>query len=212
MPSTYAGNPAIYPTSISIPSDGDGPGIKAADVNAGFEGLADRTANIKDLHETRLDALEARRDLVNYQRVAGADLLGFTLETGVVDFFVVDPLFTSGVATQVGDIVEVELSVGVSFTYASAAATATGLLAEMSANQNGGGYVAVTGTSRLYRRKPLTASGDTHNGTIHQLGSFVIATAGTLLVRSSWFISNNATAGNQATATNYAAALRIWRS
>jgi len=41
MPSTYSGSPS-FPTSVTIPSDGDGP-IKAADVNPGFEGLADRT-------------------------------------------------------------------------------------------------------------------------------------------------------------------------
>lgn len=63
MSTTYAGNPANYPTSITIPSDGDGPGIKAADVNAGFEGLADRTANITDrtaLVEATIAALDKR--------------------------------------------------------------------------------------------------------------------------------------------------------
>ncbi len=44
MSSTYDGNAANFPLSITIPSDGDGPGIKAADVNTAFEGLADRTA------------------------------------------------------------------------------------------------------------------------------------------------------------------------
>lgn len=44
MSSPYAGNPANYPASITRPSDGDGPGIKALDVNAALEGLADRTA------------------------------------------------------------------------------------------------------------------------------------------------------------------------
>ncbi len=44
MSSVYNGNPAVYPTGITIPSDGDGPGIHAADVNVAFEGLADRTA------------------------------------------------------------------------------------------------------------------------------------------------------------------------
>jgi hypothetical protein len=48
MATTYAGNAANYPTSVTIPSDGDGPGIKALDVNAAFEGLADRTANLKN--------------------------------------------------------------------------------------------------------------------------------------------------------------------
>ena len=43
MSSTYTGNPANNPSSITIPSDGDGP-IKASDVNAGFEGLADKIA------------------------------------------------------------------------------------------------------------------------------------------------------------------------
>jgi hypothetical protein len=44
MSSTYDGDETNYPTSITVPSDGDGPGIKAADVNAAIEGLADRTA------------------------------------------------------------------------------------------------------------------------------------------------------------------------
>lgn len=47
MSSTYAGDPNTYPTSIQLPSDGDGPGIKAADINAALEGLADRTAHLK---------------------------------------------------------------------------------------------------------------------------------------------------------------------
>lgn len=47
MSTTEAGDPLSYPTSITIPSDGDGPSIKAADVNVAFEGLADRTAFMK---------------------------------------------------------------------------------------------------------------------------------------------------------------------
>lgn len=41
MSSIYTGDPTNLPTSITIPSDGDGPGIKAADVNAAFEGIWD---------------------------------------------------------------------------------------------------------------------------------------------------------------------------
>lgn len=44
MSSTYTGNPANNPTSYTLPSDGDGPGIKAADVNVPLEGLADKLA------------------------------------------------------------------------------------------------------------------------------------------------------------------------
>ena len=44
MSSTYTPNPANFPTAITIPSDGDGPGIKAADVNVPIEGVADLTA------------------------------------------------------------------------------------------------------------------------------------------------------------------------
>lgn len=54
MSSTYAGNPANYPTSITIPSDGDVP--NAASVNAALEGLADRTAAIQSL---RVDSFTA---------------------------------------------------------------------------------------------------------------------------------------------------------
>src|SRR5262245_33734644 len=42
MSTTYAGDPTNYPTSITVPSDGDDP--DAASVNAALEGLADRTA------------------------------------------------------------------------------------------------------------------------------------------------------------------------
>ncbi len=48
MSTTYAGNPSNNPTSITIPSDGDGPGIQAADVNVAFEGLADQIAHMRD--------------------------------------------------------------------------------------------------------------------------------------------------------------------
>jgi hypothetical protein len=44
MPTNYSGNAANNPTQIQIPSDGDGPGIKAADVNAALEGLMDKSA------------------------------------------------------------------------------------------------------------------------------------------------------------------------
>jgi len=44
MSSTYTPDDTNDPASITIPSDGDGPGIKAADVNAAFEGLADKIA------------------------------------------------------------------------------------------------------------------------------------------------------------------------
>lgn len=47
MPTTYAGDPTNYPTSITEPSDGDGPGINAVDVTVPIEGLSDRTAFIK---------------------------------------------------------------------------------------------------------------------------------------------------------------------
>lgn len=44
MSTTVAGNPALFPASITIPSDGD---LKsAASVNAAFGGLADRTAHL----------------------------------------------------------------------------------------------------------------------------------------------------------------------
>jgi hypothetical protein len=46
MSSTYAGDPTNYPTSITIPDDGDA--RTAASVNAAFEGLADRTAWLAD--------------------------------------------------------------------------------------------------------------------------------------------------------------------
>lgn len=52
MPSNESGDPTNYPTAITIPSDGDGPGIKAADVNVAFEGLADRTAWLRALAES----------------------------------------------------------------------------------------------------------------------------------------------------------------
>jgi hypothetical protein len=57
MSTTVAGNSANYPTSITIPSDGDGPGIKAADVNVAFEGLADRTAYLS-YYKDRLAAFQ----------------------------------------------------------------------------------------------------------------------------------------------------------
>src|SRR5678815_267355 len=44
MPSIVNGDSSNFPTSITIPSDGDGPGIKAADVNPAFEALLDMSA------------------------------------------------------------------------------------------------------------------------------------------------------------------------
>lgn len=55
MSTTETGDATNYPASITIPSDGDGPSIKAADVNVAFEGLADRTANLN----ARLRAINA---------------------------------------------------------------------------------------------------------------------------------------------------------
>lgn len=44
MSGTYNPDPTNNPTSFTEPSDGDGPGIKAADVNPFLEGLADKLA------------------------------------------------------------------------------------------------------------------------------------------------------------------------
>jgi hypothetical protein len=44
MSTQYTGDPTNFPPTITLPSDGDGPGIVALDVNAGFEGLADAIA------------------------------------------------------------------------------------------------------------------------------------------------------------------------
>lgn len=44
MSSTYAGNPATFPATVTIPDDGDA--RNAASVNVPLEGLADRTANL----------------------------------------------------------------------------------------------------------------------------------------------------------------------
>lgn len=57
MSSTLAGDPTNYPTLITIPSDGDGPGITAADVNVALEGLADRTAYLS-YYSDRLAAIQ----------------------------------------------------------------------------------------------------------------------------------------------------------
>ncbi len=55
MSTTVAGDPLNFPASITIPSDGDGPSIKAADVNVGFEALADRTAYLAAQDDALLD-------------------------------------------------------------------------------------------------------------------------------------------------------------
>lgn len=47
MPTTYAGNPASYPATVTIPVGGDA--RTAASVDVGLQALADRTANLKAL-------------------------------------------------------------------------------------------------------------------------------------------------------------------
>jgi len=47
MSSTYSGVITNNPTSITIPSDGDGPGIHAADVNVALEGLMDKVMHTR---------------------------------------------------------------------------------------------------------------------------------------------------------------------
>lgn len=68
MPTNYAGNPANNPTSIQIPSDGDGP-VQAADVNVALEGLMDRTAYIEALTQpvTNYDRVQVATCVESYQ-------------------------------------------------------------------------------------------------------------------------------------------------
>ena len=208
MPTTYAGNSANFPTSITIPSDGDGPGIKAADVNAGFEGLADRTAK----NQARIITLEARRQLVDYARVTGLDL-GISLAHGGTVAQTVNPIVSASVATVVGDIVEVELSVRAQLTQGAAATVAASFSTLLRWQQNGGSDNDVLGSNRMLSFKPRTASLDTLVTNIHVFGSMVIATAGTLTVNSPWSLGVPPGAeGCSATATYYACVMRIWRS
>lgn len=51
MPTTYSGNPAVFPAAYDIPSDGDDE--NASSVNAGLEALGDRTAYLKAQLEGR---------------------------------------------------------------------------------------------------------------------------------------------------------------
>lgn len=46
------------PSGLTVPSDGDGPGIKAADVGPAFQGLLDGTANLK----SRIDVVTVATD------------------------------------------------------------------------------------------------------------------------------------------------------
>lgn len=222
MPTSYAGNSANYPTSITLPSDGDGPGIKAADVNAGFEGLADRTANIvasiaavDAAIDVRLDALEARRRLVDHQRAAVISPgLNVSLAHTGGPFVQTVTLLTAGVATQVGDVVEVAINARARLKYGGAATNDNAIQANLRANQNSTGDNDLDGTFRQHKFKAVANADHEFDFTIH--GAFVIATAGTLVVKSVWFISPGGgapgNAGDVANVYDYVATMQIWRS
>lgn len=67
MSHTYTWNSANNTTGATLPSDGDGPGIKASDVNPGIQAAGDKAAAVEDLVTTEtsdriadVDAEEAR--------------------------------------------------------------------------------------------------------------------------------------------------------
>jgi hypothetical protein len=103
--STYAGSDASFPATITIVDDGDL--VEAATVNAGYQGLADRTAYL-------------RTNLANYKLVsvaAPADdgdstiTQTFTDSFGSGTFAVL--LAASNVLVETGDLVFVYLTASV---------------------------------------------------------------------------------------------------
>jgi hypothetical protein len=213
MSSTYSGNVANNPTSITLPSDGDGPGIKAADVNPAFEGLmdrslhvADRVADIEALSlDARVTVLEGRRDLVYYQRAAGT--LGVNLvEGGPSTTIITTP--AGLVTTQLGDIVEVELSAHCTFSYGATPAGIASLNALLRANQNSAGELDIAGSSRSLGTHQITNGSIA--GTLHVFGSLVITGAGALEIKSIFQLLGSA-GTRSATADTYAYVVRIWR-
>jgi hypothetical protein len=110
MSSTYNGT-STYPASITIPSDGDGPGIKAADVNAAFEGLADRTTFLSDRrHVIAVGALHRKTGTRTWPSATAYDI---TKHSGICDSGGSDTPFLSLLA---GDIILVTYVLGVVLT------------------------------------------------------------------------------------------------
>ncbi len=100
MATTTAGDTSNYPTSITIPSDGDGPGINAVDVTVGLEGLADRTAW---LHSR----FQATKQMVDLAHAEGDGPIYDSLSPppgGAAN------LVSSAVAVAIGDLVEVSFT------------------------------------------------------------------------------------------------------
>lgn len=186
---------------FQIPSDGDGPFIKAADVAVGFEALADRDQHLN----ARIRSFEDRLKLVDFQRAAGGSLGVSLANAGTLTQTV--PLLSAGIATVVGDVVEVVLSVDAGMTLAGTNASAlTGVL---EANQNGGGSAPISGSFRAFR--PHQVNGSIGQAEMSLVGTFVVASAGTLAINSVWILALAGNVGDTAFVSSYTALLKIWR-
>lgn len=204
MSSTYAGNPASYPTNITRPSDGDA--RDAASVTVGLDALADRTANLdvdRTDHETRI-VLAQPEYVTTAGVVASIAYLGADVNV---------TLLTTGKTTMVGDRVEFTLSGTARLHKHTGTAGPISLLVTLEANENGGGWVAIPNATMLLNAY-LPSAGGVPNELIVPASItalFDVATAGTLAIRGVFSLSLGTNASDFVDFQNAHAALRIHR-
>lgn len=204
MSSTYAGNPALFPANITIPSDGDA--FDASAFNPAYEGLADRTKNLdadRTDHETRI-VLAQPEFVTTAGVVASIAYLGADVNV---------TLLTTAKTTAVGDRVEFSLSGAARLHKHTGTAGPMSLTVTLEANENGGGWVAIPNAAMLLNAY-LPSAGGIPNELIVPASIttfFDVATAGTLAIRAVFSFTQGTNASDFVDFQNSHAALRIHR-
>lgn len=198
MSTPYAGNPASYPANVSLPDDGEP--AAARTFAPAYQQLADRTAWLAagltaeaaaraaaDTAETaaRIALQDKFEVLVPRQRADQTSIPALYVGIGYLDPAVDVTLFTSAVPTQVGDVVTVTLAGTARLSKAASSAGRMDMTIEFYADQNGGGDVAIPHGNTLFAHTfPSVSPAPELYIPAFVRGSFVVATAGSLVIKA----------------------------
>lgn len=157
---------------IQVPSDGDGPGIKAGDLLPSLEALADRTQHLQAVSwAVRAGYIVA--DIIHANGAGSVSLAyGGTVTQSVA-------LLSSGVPTLSGDIVVAMLAIPLRLT---ATTGDTKLQVKLRANQNGGGLADIAGAKANMGVALTPAALELVWSVTTLTGVFSVTTPGTLAI------------------------------
>lgn len=200
MSSIYTPTPVAM-GNITLVSDGDA--RSAASVNVPLTAIAD---GVKSL-DVRLDNIESRYQLVDYVVLNGTFV---SVVATMPSPTATAALATAGIATLVGDKVEVDLTSTFRILQDTTLTSVVTVNGYLQANQNGGGLIDIP-------KAHITCSSNYKaNSTFicpfRLAAAFTVATAGTLATGLKVTASGNAGTSDQGGCIDdYVCTLKIWR-